>query len=251
MDIYYLFHSGFAVKSESCTVVFDFWHDPSKTLPGLLSDGKPIYVLCSHHHCDHFNKDVFSWKQKYGGVTFLFARDVFEAGLCTEDRVDHWFLKGDSWADGNIRVTAMGSNDCGVSWIVWLDGKCVFHAGDLNNWYAKYLDEKYSGRKIYSYEFQIDIDPADEERKFLAELEDIREVAGSFDVAFFPVDGRIGNGYTLGARQFLQRFNVRLLVPMHFVLAGFQSAWRMNDYAVEAGAEFWCIPTNGAGYSVE
>lgn len=37
----------------------------------------------------------------------------------------------------------------------------------------------------------------------------------SFDVVLFPVDGRIGNGYTRGARQFIEQFQTGLFVPMH------------------------------------
>ena len=40
----------------------------------------------------------------------------------------------------------------------------------------------------------------------------------------FPIDGRIGNGYTLGGRQFIERFKVGLFVPMHFVASGFESS---------------------------
>lgn len=46
----------------------------------------------------------------------------------------------------------------------------------------------------------------------------------SFDIVMFPVDGRIGNGYTRGARQFVDQFHVGLFVPMHFVASGFKSA---------------------------
>lgn len=52
----------------------------------------------------------------------------------------------------------------------------------------------------------------------------------SFDIVMFPVDGRIGNGYTRGARQFVDQFHVGLFVPMHFVASGFKSAWRMKEF---------------------
>ena len=44
-------------------------------------------------------------------------------------------------------------------------------------------------------------------------------ITDSFDVVMFPIDGRIGNGYTLGGRQFIERFKVGLFVPMHFYVA--------------------------------
>lgn len=52
----------------------------------------------------------------------------------------------------------------------------------------------------------------------------------SFDIVMFPIDGRIGNGYTRGARQFVDQFHVGLFVPMHFVASGFKSAWRMKEF---------------------
>ena len=85
-----------------------------------------------------------------------------------------------------------------------------------------------------------------EEKRYLGELKDIRKLTDRFDVVFFPVDARIGNGYTLGARQFIARFQVGLFVPMHFVLSGFESAWRMEPYCQEKNIPFWRINREGA-----
>ena len=60
----------------------------------------------------------------------------------------------------------------------------------------------------------------------------------SFDIVMFPVDGRIGNGYTRGARQFVDQFHVGLFVPMHFVASGFKSAWRMKEFTDAKGISF-------------
>lgn len=65
----------------------------------------------------------------------------------------------------------------------------------------------------------------------------------------FPIDGRIGNGYTRGARQFVKQFSVRHFVPMHFVAAGFESAWRMEEY-VQPPAHFWRISKEGDTYNI-
>lgn len=84
-----------------------------------------------------------------------------------------------------------------------------------------------------------------EEKRFLGELKDIRKVSDRFDLVLFPVDGRIGNGYTLGGRQFIERFEVGLFVPMHFVASGFESAWRMEPFCTERGIPFWSIKAEG------
>lgn len=83
------------------------------------------------------------------------------------------------------------------------------------------------------------------EKQFLGELKDIRKVADSFDLVMFPIDGRIGNGYTLGGRQFIERFKVGLFVPMHFTASGFESAWRMKDFTDERNIRFWEIAREG------
>lgn len=90
-----------------------------------------------------------------------------------------------------------------------------------------------------------DVNPEKEEKRFLGELKDIRKITDSFSVAMFPVDGRIGNGYTRGARQFIDMFRVGLLVPMHFVASGFESAWRMKEFADAKNIPFWCIGREG------
>ena len=150
----------------------------------------------------------------------------------------------------HLKVTATGSTDSGVSWVVETAGRRVFHAGDLNNWYARFLTDDYRGGTVFSPEFGMDVDPGREEKRYLGELKDIRKLTDSFDVAMFPVDGRIGNGYTRGARQFIERFRVGLLVPMHFVASGFESAWRMKEFADARGVGFWCIRREGESMEV-
>ena len=97
----------------------------------------------------------------------------------------------------NLKVSATGSNDSGVSWIVETEGKTIFHAGDLCNWYARFLVDGTPEGEIFSEEFGQYINPVAEEKRFLGELKDIQKITDSFDLVMFPVDGRIGNGYTL------------------------------------------------------
>ena len=132
-----------------------------------------------------------------------------------------------------------------MSWIVETEGKRIFHAGDLSNWYARFLPDAVPGQTIYSEEFEEYIDPIAHEKQFLGELKDIRKVADGFDLVMFPVDGRIGNGYTLGGRQFIERFKVGLFVPMHFTASGFESAWRMKEFTDERNIRFWEIAREG------
>jgi len=275
MELTYIFHSGFVLETERCILVFDYWMDPAGVMPKKLASKKPMYVFSSHFHEDHFTKEIFAWKKDKDNITYILSKDILKRRRAQKEDADVWLAKGGTWEDENIKVIATGSNDSGVSWIVDIEGtslrepqcklssvepKRIFHAGDLCNWYARFLSEDIVPETVSSDEFGL-INPKAEEKRFLGELKDIarilqdhstplpkRERAGEglcFDLVMFPVDGRIGNGYTLGARQFIERFKVGMFVPMHFVMSGFESAWRMEPFCKEKEIPFWCINEEG------
>ncbi len=245
MTLTYIFHSGFVLETEQSILVFDYWMDPSGVMESVLRSEKPMYVFSSHFHEDHFNRDIFEWKKQKDAVTYILSKDILRHRRASREEADVWLAKGATWADERLTVKALGSTDSGVSWIVETEGKRIFHAGDLCNWYARFLPGAVPGQTVYSEEFGEYIDPIAHEKQFLGELKDIRKVADSFDIVMFPVDGRIGNGYTLGARQFIERFKVGLFVPMHFVASGFESAWRMKEFTDSKNIPFWGISHEG------
>ena len=268
MKLTYIFHSGFALETDQSLLIFDYWLDPADVLPGIIGSRKPLYVFSSHFHEDHFTREIFGWRSRREDVTYLLSKGILRHQRARKEEADAWLAKGATWADGRISVKALGSTDSGVSWIVETEGKRIFHAGDLCNWYARFLPEMKSGQTVFSEElteqrepsglherpsrdgsrqsqFGEEIDPIAHEKQFLGELKDIRKVADRFDLVMFPVDGRIGNGYTLGGRQFIERFRVGLFVPMHFVVSGFESAWRMKEFTDERNVAFWAISREG------
>ena len=270
MTLTYIFHSGFVIETEQSILVFDYWLDPSGVMDSVLRSEKPMYVFSSHFHEDHFTKEIFEWKKQKPNITYILSKDICKHRRAGKEDADVWLAKGGTWYDDNISVWAMGSTDSGVSWIVEIEGKAaikrvqsqacldsaereqarpkfkrIFHAGDLNNWYARFLQDVKPGETIYSEEFGEEIEPIAHEKQYLGELKDIRKITDSFDVVMFPVDGRIGNGYTLGGRQFIERFKVRHFAPMHFVASGFKSAWRMKEFTDEKGIQFWKINREG------
>lgn len=252
MTLTYIFHSGFVLETEKTVIVFDYWLDPAGVIPRALSNMKHVYVLCSHFHRDHFTRQIFKWRQQWPNhrYTYILSRDILKRGRAEKHEADVWLAKGGEWEDDNIRVHAMGSNDCGVSWVVDAEGKRLFHAGDLNNWYAHLLSKDCGVRRKGTLGMGAEIDPEYEEKRYLGELKDIAKVYDSFDVVLFPIDGRIGNGYTRGARQFLERFAVRLFVPIHFVASGFASAWRMETFTDKRNIPFWRIDREGGSIDI-
>jgi L-ascorbate metabolism protein UlaG (beta-lactamase superfamily) len=269
MTLTYIFHSGFVLETEQSILVFDYWMDPSGVMDGVLRSEKPMYVFSSHFHEDHFTKDIFEWKKLREGITYILSKDIYKHRRASKEDADVWLAKGGIWSDDTISVWALGSTDSGVSWIVETEGKRIFHAGDLNNWYAKFLSEDNPDQQRYSFEMEEVFNPIAHEKQFLGELKDIRKVADSFDVVMFPIDGRVGNGYTLGGRQFIERFKVGLFVPMHFTTgfepseqreqsrtcsnyaesrerkSGAQSSWRMKEFTDEKNIPFWEINREG------
>lgn len=249
MTLTYIFHSCFVLETSNSILVFDYWHAPSGAIHKFInpSGGKHVYVFASHFHEDHFTKEIFHWKEDYPftNYTYILSKDILRHRRAKKEEADVWMAKGGTWQDGNIMVTAMGSNDSGVSWVIDIAGKKIFHAGDLCNWYARFLSDITTEGEIYSEEFGTYINPVAEEKRFLGELKDIHKITDCFDLVMFPVDGRIGNGYTLGARQFVERFRVGMFVPMHFVMSGFESTWRMEPFCKEKNIRFWRISKEG------
>ena len=244
MTLRYIFHSGFLIETERCILVFDYWMDPANVMREYMHTTKHVYVFASHFHEDHFTKEIFYWKENIRNITYILSKDILKRRRAQREDADVWMAKGAVWQDDNIKVIATGSNDSGVSWIIEANGKTIFHAGDLCNWYARFLSEDDVPERVYSDEFG-EINPMAEEKRFLGELKDIRKITDTFDLVMFPVDGRIGNGYTLGGRQFIDRFKVGMFVPMHFVASGFESAWRMEPFCQEKDVPFWCIKKEG------
>ena len=245
MTLTYILHSCFVLETERAILIFDYWFDPENILHQFQLKEKPIYVFSSHFHEDHFDCAILEWRKQREGITYILSKDILRHRRANKEDADVWLAKGGTWADSIITVWATGSTDSGVSWIIETEGKRILHAGDLNNWYARFLHDAVPGETIYSEEFSEDIDPIAHEKQYLGELKDIRKITDNFDVVMFPIDGRIGNGYTLGGRQFIERFKVGLFVPMHFVASGFESAWRFKEYADEKNIAFWEIGREG------
>lgn len=250
MTLRYIFHSGFLIETARCILVFDYWMDPADVMSEYINTCKHVYMFSSHFHEDHFTKAIFEWKESIHDITYILSKDILKRRRAQREDADVWMAKGAVWEDENLKVIATGSNDSGVSWIVEIERKTIFHAGDLCNWYARFLVDGAPEGEIFSEEFGQYINPVAEEKRFLGELKDIRKITESFDIVMFPVDGRIGNGYTLGGRQFIDRFKVGMFVPMHFVMSGFESAWRMEPFCKEKDVPFWCIGHEGDSITI-
>ena len=100
---------------------------------------------------------------------------------------------------GSLDVKTFGSTDQGVSFLIGVEGKKIFHAGDLNWWHwvndsqDKQLEEETAFKGI------------------------VQALPGEHvDVAFIPCDLRLGDAKTWAIDYFASAKSVSYVVPIHF-----------------------------------
>ena len=210
-NITYLNHSGFLIDSPTAILVFDYYQDPSHSVERIVNENpeKPIIFLVSHHHYDHFNKAIFNIAPGRERV-YIMSSDI-RSSLKTDKTAEdstlpiRWIMAGDTINElpGDVTVKAFGSTDVGVSYMVTLpSGTKIFHAGDFNYWHWQDENSFAQVRRAYN--------------KFVAIMMDVMSDVSNIDIAFFPVDPRLGTDFAAGARLFLENIDVKYFFPMHF-----------------------------------
>lgn len=231
MKLTYIYHSCFIIESEKFTLIFDFYKDSEdKYIQQHLANlpGK-IYVFSSHSHRDHFNAEILEWKKLRADIQYIFSKDIVDNGLYKGD--DAFIIdKLGVYQDQLITVKAFGSTDIGVSFLIEVDGKTIFHSGDLNNWHWKNESTEQEVKEAENF--------------YLSELELVANEVQHLDVLMYPIDHRLGEEYTLGAEQLLEKIKVDLFVPMHF----WEHYHYANAFAAKAesyGCRFFSIQKQG------
>lgn len=199
----YLSHSGFAVTLDNVILVFDYYRDPSHALHRILDDNldKPVAFFVTHRHKDHFKSDIFEIAQNHKRI-YIISNDVPAQDIPSTLAVQG-MSHGDYIEDlpGSLAVRAYGSTDKGVSFMVTTaDGTKIFHAGDLNDWnWGKQSKES-----------------AKEHAEFEKIVNHIASDNPEVNIAFFPVDVRLGKEAGSGAKYFMGKVKVEDFFPMHF-----------------------------------
>lgn len=198
MQITYWYNSGFSVRTDRHLLLFDY-------VGGGLSEPIPAdraIAFVSHAHGDHFIPIVETWR-KNRLLALVTGDDVKSGG--------QKMRPGDTLSADGVEIEAFGSTDEGVSFLVHTDGKTLYHAGDFNFWHWR---GESTGAEV-----------EEAEENFLRILSDLRGRA--IDIAFFPVDPRMGAGYDEGARRFVGAVAPKVLIPMHFR----EDVWAARDFA--------------------
>lgn len=206
MKIIYIYHSCYLIEADNCSILIDFYKDTISARKGyiydtLLKSEGVLYILISHSHLDHFNRDILEWRKKKKNIKYLFSSDILESHLVSE--ADGCILsEGEIYIDNTIKIQAYGSTDIGISFLIEIDKKRIFHAGDFNIW------QKIKNSTVEEIKIAED--------QFLYILDNLVSVIGKLDVAMFPLDPRVGIDCFRGARHFLEKIETIYFLPMHF-----------------------------------
>ena len=191
MKIYHLHHSGFLIQFVDKTIIFDcFTHIPQQ----LLRKNIPHYFFVSHGHSDHYSKKIFTTDRIYQ-PTFILSDDIpFIPG-------SHSMYSYQRLSLGGMDIHTFGSTDQGVSFYVNTNNYHIFHAGDLNWWDWDIREKPH-------------IDSKQEEKDYKDELERLNGLP--MDIAFIPVDPRLGDSFYKAGQYFIEKFQPKVMIPMHF-----------------------------------
>ena len=201
MEITYLLNSGFMVRDKNILIVFDDFDDPAKVVDRAFDDDfKYLYIFASHAHFDHFDTHIRAYAPKVS--QYIFSNDIRRTKrvkMFPSDKITY-MKKYSDWQDDIIKVKTFDSTDVGVSFLIEIDDKKIFHAGDFNWWH--WADDTPDNIKLAKRIF----------KKQLKLMENLQA-----DVAFFPVDGRLGDSQEMGVTEFIKNTDVKTLVAMHRV----------------------------------
>lgn len=203
MKITYIGHSGFLAETQNVNFLFDYY---SGEIPSMPAE-KPLYVLVSHKHADHFNPEIFQLEEQYPHIKFLLSYDI----KVTPYQLEKWKVsKGaeekittikahENYELNDCALTTLKSTDSGVAFLVFVNGQTIYHAGDLN-WWCWEGDTKQEANNMTA-NFKNEI----------GRLENL-----FIDVAFLPIDPRQEAFYYLGMEYFLEHVQTGCAFPMHF-----------------------------------
>ena len=197
-------HSGFAVEVGGVTLIFDYYIDPAGVVDGILAQAQRLYVLVSHSHRDHLCMDIFGWRDRCPQVQYVLANECRRKLKRAIDLDAHriaWLHHDEDWSDDRLAIHAYDSTDVGVGFLVDIDGRRIYHAGDYTCWHCGEEQDPQVVRKARG--------------DFHAIVKRIVAHSPHIHLAMMPVVPNIGGDWAYGPRQLLRAVRVDTFIPMH------------------------------------
>ena len=188
MKVTFIEHSGFMVEMEQNVLLFDYYQGEIPSFDG----SKTLYVFASHSHADHYDPAIWKLKEQYKDIHYILSDDI-------KDNEGAVVMKAHEKKEvAGIEIETLRSNDMGVAFLVEVEGKTIYHAGDLNWWH--WNGEPEEDNEYYKKTFQ-------DEMKYLE--------GKKIDLAFMLLDPRQEDKYCWGMNYFLEHTDSKVVFPMH------------------------------------
>lgn len=226
--VWYMHHSGWAIKTQNHLLVFDFFNGGKLPPEPCLANGHVdpnelkdlnVIVFASHVHGDHYDPAIFEWNKSAPNVKYVMG---FKPDKIDPNRYIYMAPREKKGIDG-VKVVTIESNDSGVGFFVLADGVKIFHPGDHAN-----KTKDFSG-------------------PFVKEIDFLAGKNLTADLMFAPVSGCgfgdlacVRNGIYYTAK----KLSPKVIFPMH---AG-GAEHRYKEFTKEAKANGVAVPFGLAEY---
>lgn len=212
MQVIFIHHSCFLVEVDDKVLIFDYFGGDrvngyifTGKIPTYTPDTK-IYMFASHSHRDHFDMDILRWCEQYPNIRYVLSKDIRisphfleKHGINPKVRERVQFVHaGKKYTVDDIEIETFASTDAGVAFYVKINGVSLFHAGDLNDWKMEGAGDLINGKQQRAYRHEI------------------RKISDKpVNLAFIPMDPRLGPYQSLGIDFFLKNTEAEFVFPMH------------------------------------
>lgn len=212
MKVTFLHHSSFVVETGERVLVFDYFNGDrvngytfTGKLPEYPSD-TAIYFFASHKHQDHFDMDILRLTDRYPNVRYILSKDTkLSPNFLKKHGIDPsvrsritYVTANEEYEEDGMKIRTLLSTDAGVAFFLTVDGKKIYHAGDLHNWKWDGAGDLINGRMERGYKHALQV------------LED-----EYLDIAFVVLDPRLDNYKFKGFDYFLKTISAKYVFPMH------------------------------------
>ncbi len=198
--VWFLGHSGWAVKTSNNLLVFDYFINPRTEAPldSCLASGyiRPeelkelnVTVFSTHSHGDHYNKDMFAWKETIPNIEYVLCFRPND----TEEAYTFIPINGEETVN-DMKISTIHSTDLDGAYLVEVDGLVLFHAGDHANGEDGLMKE------------------------FTDEVDIIADKGLSVDIMFAGIRGcSLGapEQVKLGVEYMVEKIQPKIFAPMH------------------------------------
>ncbi|MCP4221310.1 MAG: hypothetical protein GY765_42180 [bacterium] len=137
--IWYLGHSGWAVKTKTHLLVFDYYEDTPPPAEPKLANGRinpeeiknlQVVVFASHVHHDHYDQCILHWKKQLGNnIHYVFGWNALK------DPAHTYMGPRKTVKRGTLSVESVHSPEAGEmegNFLVRVDGLTIYHSGDYS-----------------------------------------------------------------------------------------------------------------------